>query len=298
MLTFLASAAEYAFADGGETSFGASLVSPDPVRTSLGYSGAASSASSPWAVLTNPSNLIGGSSCEFSLSYQKWSPDGVSQNVGAFGGDVRIGKNSSIGFAGSFGKGESYEIISSNYVRNGSFTPSEVSLALGWGILFADKFSVGISANYLGDKLYKDVTLKAVSADILFSASLSGFRLTGGVSHLGGSFGDYSADLPTYALAAASWNKSFSEAHSLTLNLDGSFFFTGDCTAAFGAEYAFRNAAFLRGGYHAATSDSPLPSFAAAGVGGKYKWLRADVSYIFGNESLGGGFSFSLGFRF
>ena len=107
-----------------------------------------------------------------------------------------------------------------------------------------------------------------------------------------------SFSLPASATIGADWVRQFSDSHGLRLAVDVDCLFSGNVTAAAGAQYSFKNMLFARAGYHFGTKEAVLPSFATVGLGVRFFGVSLDFAYLTGNDVIGNSMTFGLGYRF
>ena len=234
--------------------------------------------------------VLGGADFQFAggVNYQNYMPklDGT-HYIGA-GAAGRIS-----GFAASlsFVRGSGEEISGQN------FTPSEVLVNLG-GAYSIGVISAGVNVKYAKEQLLSNHAHSAVAADFFVAAHAGGFDIAGGVSSIGQkveseSTGDFS--LPSAATFSAGY--ALGDEHRISARLRGDVFFSGSTSAGLGLEYAWMGTAFIRGGYHYG-GESPVPSFASAGLGLCYSNFTFDAAYIFASDVLANSFAVSFGVKF
>lgn len=289
--------------DGGEEAMGFSRVVRDPVSAAKGFAGTASDNNMAWAAFGNAASVpMSSKNFDAAFSFQSWAPDLEAKTT-----DLSLGLSykfsdkfgATLGFARDGGK--SFTGVDDSGNELDSFTPSNMMLGGGLGWRFAEKFSVGANFRYLSQKLAEGVDCSTFGVDVMAMGRFSDFTAALGVKNIGGSVdsedGD-SYDIPSSVVAAASWRKVFSEDHGLEADLDLDYFLSGNFTAAFGAEYGWKDMLFLRAGYHYGADKAVLPSFATVGLGAKFKGVRLDFAYLTANDDIGGGLTLGLGFSF
>ena len=197
--------------------------------------------------------------------------------------------------------GEEYALTDETGNTTGTFKPNDMILNGGVGVRIIDNLAAGVNVRYASQKLSEDNSYSTAAADIFMTYRLPDINVTAGVSSLGSSVKSESGDsfsLPTSATVGADWSEAFSENHGVRLAADFDYFFSGNVTAAAGAEYSFRNMLFARAGYHFGTKDAVLPSFATVGIGIKFFGMSLDIAYLTANNVLGNTLTFGLGCRF
>lgn len=274
----------------------------DPVSAGMGFAGVASGTETAYSSFRNSSVIpFTADKLSVGVSGQMWAPDGAKSTNLAFGTAFKAGKRLGFTVGGAYQLGEEYSSMDETGNPAGTFKPSDIVLNAGAGFLILDNLSVGANVRYASQKLSTDNSYSAVSADIFLTYKLSDLNVTAGVSSLGSSVKSESGDsfsLPTSATIGADWSKAFTESHGVRVAADVDYFFSGNVTAATGAEYSFKNMLFARAGYHFGSKDVVLPSFATVGLGVRFFGVSLDIAYLTANDILGNTLTFGLGYRF
>lgn len=277
-------------------------VEQDPVSAGMGFSGLASTSGTAYSALRNSSVIpLSDRKMDFGASYQSWAPDGASSANMALGAAFKAGERFGFAIAGVLQNGAEYSITDETGNDAGSFGPSVMSVAAGFGVKIIDNLSVGANVRFASQKLTKDDSYSAFCGDVFLSYRFSGFNLSAGVSSLGSRIeaaDGKSYSLPASARIGADWTKTFAETHTLKLDADLDYFFYGSVAAAVGAQYSFRDMVFVRAGYHYGPETAVLPSFASAGLGVKFFGVELNAAYLFASDILGGTMTFGLGYSF
>lgn len=263
----------------------------NPRNLALAGAGAASVQSTAYtgfrAAATLP--LMPGS-MDAGASFQLWQP----------GNPVNKSTGFNLGAAGRIGHwGLSLGATSQTGVQLASFAPSQLLIAGGVAYGIGNNWGIGVNARYAQDEIAQDISLGGFSLDIT-AASRIGEELIAlaGVCMLGpkvqGSADSYPQ--PAHALAAAAWHKQLAPEHSLEALLDAEYYFSGAFAASAGVEYAYDNLVFARAGYR--LGSPAYPSHAAVGLGLQFQGFRMDAAYILASDSLSGGLSVGLGYKF
>ena len=234
------------------------------------------------------------------FSYQNWAPDGVKTSNMNFGAAFKAGR---FGFAvgGAYQMGEEYTTADASGNPKGTFSPNDMIVNGGVGLRILDNLSAGANVRYASQKLSDDNSYSAIAADFFLTYRLSDLNITAGVSSIGSSVKSDSGDsfsLPASATIGADWARQFSDSHGLRLAVDVDCLFSGNVTAAAGAQYSFKNMLFARAGYHFGTKEAVLPSFATVGLGVRFFGVSLDFAYLTGNDVIGNSMTFGLGYRF
>ncbi len=275
----------------------------DPVPAGMGFAGLASTSGTAYSALRNSSVIpFSERKMDFGASYQSWAPDRANNANMALGASFKLGKRFGLSLAGVMqNSNEGYTIIDASGNAGGTFKPSTVSAALGFGVRLMDALAAGDNLRYASQKLTEDDSYSALCADLFVTYRVSGFNVAAGATSLGG--GVEGADgkrysLPSSARVGLDWAKGLAEVHSLRLDADFDYFFCGDITVAAGVQYSFKDMFFARAGYHYGAETAVLPSFATAGLGVKLAGVELNMAYLFASEPLGGTMTFGLGYSF
>ena len=260
----------------------------NPKTFAMAASGAASSSGMAWASFRNAAVIpFCSDTVDAAFSYQHWAPDGDPAHHANFGVGVRMDEKFGFSVGGAYGKGS---------------TPGDYLASAGVGYRFTERLGGGVNLRYAGQKLTEDQSYSSFGADVMLLYQVrEDFQVTAGVCSFGTSvksqLGD-SYSLPASAVLAGNYHAVFARQHGLEVALDVDYFFSGNVTVALGAEYAFRDLLFLRGGYHFGTEAAVLPSFATMGAGVKWAGFRIDASYLTASEFLGNTLTIGLGYSF
>ncbi|MBR6054773.1 MAG: hypothetical protein IKP46_05485 [Bacteroidales bacterium] len=222
-------------------------------------------------------------------SYGYYSPSMVGSSNIAVGAAFKPAKRFglAVGYAHQFG-----------YDKIDGFGPHDFiiggSLAFGAG----DHFSMGANFRYSRSMLMKNLSVAVFSTDIMAQIRFGGFTGAVGVRSVGKPLDkDDKSKIPSSAAASFSYHY-VTGIHSIDAALDGDFYFTKNWGVAAGFSYGVKDIAFVRVGYRYASERAAVPSHLAVGVGGKYKGMTLDVSYITLNKIIGNSFQLAFGYSF
>lgn len=274
----------------------------DPASAGMGFAGVASVSGTAYSSFRNPTAIpFSEERMSIGVSGQMWAPDGArSTNLG-FGAAFKAGKRFGFSLGGAYQMGEKYSLTDETGNITGTFKPDDMILNGGVGVKVFNNLAVGANVRYAMQRFSEGKPYSAMAADIFMTYRLSDLNITVGVSSLGSSVKSESGDsfsIPTSATIGADWSKALSRSHGVRLAADVDYFFSGNVTAAAGAEYSFRNMLFARAGYHFGTKDAVLPSFATIGFGAKFFGISLDIAYLTANDILGNTLTFGIGYRF
>lgn len=274
----------------------------DPVSAGMGFAGAASGTETAYSSFRNSSVIpFSANRMSVGVSGQMWAPDGVKSTNFNFGATAKAGKRFGISIGAAYQTGEEYSVMTDNGVSKGTFKPNEMIVNAGAGFLILENLSAGANVRFASQKLSEDNSYSAIATDVFLTYRLEDLNITAGVSSIGSSVKSEAGDsfrLPSSATIGVNWKPTHSEAHGIRLVADADYFFSGDVTAAAGAEYSFKNMLFARAGYHFGTENAVLPSFVTIGLGAKIFGISLDAAYLTANDILGNSLAFGLGYRF
>lgn len=278
-----------------------SRIDHNPVTLGTATAGFADPGTAAWASFRNPAVLgIAPVTLDAAASWAGWMPssdEGMLSHINA-GAAWRFGKMG-IAIGASYMPGKEYEIYSITGASEGSFTPKDLQLNLGFGYELISDLSLGVNVRYLKESLTAEDDLSAVAGDIAALYRIGPVTTALGLSNIGTAVKDAAGNsysLPTSVTIGSTWDAALAEDHALKASVDADCYFSGDFTAALGAQYSFRNMIFARAGYHLATDGAVLPSFLTLGLGVSYAGFALDAAFLTANDVLAN--SFCLGLRY
>ncbi len=183
-----------------------------------------------------------------------------------------------------------------------SFDAGDIAFGVTYGRSFTDKFSAGISANFVQSTLatYED---QATTFDFgtLYDTGYRSLRIGMSIQNIGSDmqFIEDTVKMPTVFRVGMSMNLYESDAHLLTMAGEFSHPPDNNERASWGTEYGFKEFFFARGGYQFRYD---LEGF-SAGLGFKVATgfnseARVDYAYTDMSEINTGIHRFSIDFRF
>lgn len=276
-------------------------VNHNPV--SLGMAGASSAdlSSSVSSAFADPASAgFYTGKAELQIADVIWQPSTVKVNVAYLSGVYKVGKNVAVSAGFSYGIHQEYEVVNQSGVSTGTFKPSDMHVSAGFAWRFLPFLSLGANVGYASSKLAAGSSYGTVVMDAALMARLGGFRVSLGLSDLGGKVASASGkkfSLPTSVALGVGYDLSFAEKHCLNFNVDADYYLDGAFAAGGGMTYSYGDMAFVRAGYHYG-ADSVIPSFASVGVGVKVVGITVDLSYLIGNSPMANTIGVSLGYAF
>ena len=287
----------YAIAAGAQTADEAlqfSRIVRDPAIGAMGGAGVASTANIAYASFTNAS-VIPFSQKKFDagLSFQSWAPDGTKSTNINFGASTKLGEKFALTAGFVMQNADQVDLNDDDGNPDGTYKPKDMQLNFGLAYKFTDKLGAGATFKYLSQDNAPGSKLSTPAFDVFLLYKVSDFNVAAGISTFGGSVKDEedkSFDIPSSATIGGNWNKTFNTKQNIEVSMDADYFFSGNFTAAFGAQYTYKDLLSVRAGYHYGSDDCVLPAYATIGCGVRHQFgktgLGFDVAYIIGSETL------------
>lgn len=275
----------------------------DPVSSGMAGASVSSTGTAAWTGFRNAAVLpFHDGSFDAAASYQMWAPNGPKASHINAGAAYRFSDRFGLALGFTSQSGEAYDVLDDVGSVQGSFTPKDMVIGLGLGIGISERFSLGINARYATQKLSDDDSYQGVSGDVyaLYRAT-DALDITVGLSTLGTSVESSTREKfkqPASLLAAASYQLAINEQMGLQAHLAGDYYFSGNYGFALGAQYDWNRMIFARAGYRLASKEAVIPSHLALGIGGAYKGIRLDLSYLTASKSIGNTLTIGLGYSF
>jgi hypothetical protein len=208
------------------------------------------------------------------------------------------------GFGGTLGLGVTFQTIPDIQLRTkptaepvGTFDTQDVAVALAYGRQWQPKLAGGFTLKYLYEKLYTfSASGFAVDLGGIWQTPLSPVRLALSLQNLGAmsALQKEEIKLPASVRLGGAYVWPFAAAESqLALTGEYLYFLEGGDGSSLGAEFRFRKALALRGGYQFGRENRGL----TAGFGTGFGRYQLDYGYApFGND-LGNTHRFSIEVR-
>ena len=265
--------------------------SRDPAVSGMAGTGLASFSVAPaFAVFHNPAAITmmdGKGSVKASYSY--FAPSFTKTSNIAIGAAFRPVKR--FGFAVGYVHQFGYEKIE-------DFAPYDFALGASLSAGIGDHFSIGANVKYSKACFLKDLSVKAISVDVLTQIRFGGFGAVLGIRSVGKVLDDLdSSDMPSSVAAGFSYRYE-TGIHAIEALVDGDWFFSNNWGVSAGFSYGINDMGFVRIGYRYASKYAAVPSHLAVGLGGKYMGFSLDFSFITLNKVIGNTFQLGLGYSF
>lgn len=224
--------------------------------------------------------------------YNSWAPESAGNKY--MGGQLSIGLGDTfrIGFDGRYCKSDSMDVTSDVGVVKSSSSPSELFAGLNAFFFLPSGLSFGAEGRFLRSVLYEKASGSAIAADVHIKYAVESLKAGISLCNLGTkiNYGGDDHSLPALVKAGAAY-----EIAGVTACAEADYLFSGGIMFGVGAEYSFKDMAFVRAGYHYGEA---LPSFMSLGAGLQFKGVQLNANYLLASDTLGGSMSFGLGFRF
>lgn len=199
--------------------------------------------------------------------------------------------------------------------ENGNITGDEIrsrylSIDLGYAYRINELWSVSATGRYVNWRIVSSDLVEAVSFDVALMRRFelnnwgkidASLKLSNWGTMISGDNRD-NYELPGSVSVGGLWSASFAEKHSVKVGVEAGYRLmdTKALHASAGAEYGYGDFVFVRGGYNFSEYDTKNLSYASAGIGGKYKMVRIDASYLIAssNSPLKNTFMIGLSYGF
>lgn len=294
-------AASSAFAQGKDA-LPFSRIDRNPITSGFAGAGAAYDGSTAYSAFGNAAMLpFYSGKLDAAFSYQGWAPSTAKSNNLTVGVAYKASKHFAFSLGYSLQNGASYDVQDNDGMITGTFSPKDHVVAAGFGFGFG-KFSIGVNARFLMQKLSSDLSYNGFSGDVFLAYQpIKSLRIAAGVSTLGNgitAFNKKTYSQPASAKLGVNWGQVFAQTSRVDLLADFDYYFSGQFGAAVGAGYSWNDTVFVRAGYRYASQYCVIPSHLALGLGAKFAGFRIDVSYLTASQALGNTINIGLGYSF
>ena len=226
----------------------------------------------------------------FGANFWSWAPSTSALKLINASGYYRFGKFA-VALGGKYCMEKPFDVVSAVGKPLGTYTPSSFTMGAGFAYRIIDPLAIGVTLRYVSSSYYENVKGNTFAADINATFSTGGLRAAIGVANLGGKLrGD---SLPTLAKAGAAYKIGGFQASA-----EVDYLFAGALMAGIGAEYGFKDIAFIRAGFHYGDANKAIPTYASLGLGVQYWGVRLDATWITASKVLGNSLGFSLSYSF
>ena len=301
-LTISALAASFSLFAQGTDALPFTRIDRSPVLSGTAGAAITSSGDLAWTAFRNASVIpFASSKMDVAAGFQLWAPQTAKSTNLQAGAAYRFTDKMGLSLGVAYQRGLSYEPVDDNGAASGSYTPSDLVAALGFGIGFGEHFSLGVNARLARQALSPKDSFTGFSGDVMLLYSpLEALRLTAGVSTLGNSITSATRKAfpqPAHALVGAGYELGFGTS-KLDAHLSGEYYFSGNFGVAAGLQYSWNDMVFVRAGYRFASEYCVIPSHLALGIGAKFAGVHIDLSYLTTSKALGNTLNIGLGYSF
>lgn len=255
-------------------------------------------------------NVTGDASCvldekvmDASVSYYKWAPGALANNIINVDLSYRLGKVGILAEARTNGY-PGFAIYDTNGAETGNFKPSEFVAGLGAAYAVTEDLSMSLMAKFVSSKLTPEAGAGAFCADFNALYRIKGLTLGLQASNLGTKL-KYSessaAALPMLVKLGAENEFVFSDKLGLTAGVEaGCMAQAGQnsIVASVGVDFKILDMISVMAGYHFSSNAKLAPSYASAGLGFGIKGISISAAYLISSAPIGNTLGVSLGYSF
>ena len=228
---------------------------------------------------------------DIGAGYTLWMP-GVSKNgILSASGYFKVTDRLAIGADFKNFSSPAYSITTDEGRSNSEFTPKEFSFGAGASFKIVDGLAAGLHAKMASSSLAKDAKASAFGVDVSLKYEKDGIQAGVAADNLGGKvkYGENGYPMPLCIRGGGSYT-----IQGFTAGVEADYL-DGGIMAGLGLQYAIKDIAFVRAGYH---YGEVIPSYASLGLGVKFSGVHADFFYLLASETLGNTLGFGLGYSF
>lgn len=255
-------------------------------------------------------NVTGDASCvlddsvvDASVSYYKWAPGGLANDILNADLSYKIGKIGVLAEARINGY-PGFTMYDASGAELGNYTPAEFVAGLGAAYAVTEDFSMSLMAKYVSSKLTPEMNAGAFCADFNALYRINGLTFGLLASNLGTKlkYSDSSAAaLPMLVKLGAENEFVFNDKIGLSVGIEaGCIAQSGQNSVVASAGVALKmlNMISVMAGYHFSSNSKLEPSYASAGLGFDIKGISISAAYLISSAPIGNTLGVSLGFRF
>ncbi len=270
-------------------------VSPDAAVAGMAAVGVTGEASAYSFENNIAATVLGDSRMAVGAGYGMWQPSATKAGVLSASGYYKLGEKFAVALNYKDFSYQSYKSMSQEGQSGKEFKPKENTFGLGFAYLLSENLSAGLNVKMASSSLAESAKASTFGVDVALKYQKDAVQAGLTVNNVGGkvNYGSTSYALPSMMKAGASYSVS-----NLTAAAQVDFMFKSGMGAGLGLEYAIKEIAFVRGGYHYGSGDNAMPSFASLGLGLAFAGVRFDAAYLLASESLGGTMMFNLSYSF
>jgi hypothetical protein len=277
------------------------LLNQDPASLAMGSSGVASQAGA-YALENNVAAIpFATETMAVNVGYAMWQPSYANLKTLGLGAIYRVSDKVGFGLDVKYLKMPKYSGItgSGSDIRDSEFSPSEMGFAAGFSYAFHSYISAGATLRFSSSSLAPEASAAVLGADLglyfkkdAVSAGLSLNNIGTMVKYSEAAYAQ-----PMLVKFGAGYEMLMGESQ-IFCTAEADVLFAGGLMAGIGCEYAFKDMAFARLGYHYGNHVNAVPSYGSAGLGFKMAGASLDLTYLYGSKVLANTLCLSLGYSF
>lgn len=220
-----------------------------------------------------------------------WMPGVSKNNLLTASGYFKVTDKFALGADFKYFSYPAYAVTSPEGRSSSEFQPKEFSVGLGASFQIMEGLAAGLHLKMASSALAKDAKGSAFGADISLKYEKDALQAGLSAENIGTKvkYDNNAYPMPLFIRGGVAY--SFS---GLTTSLEADYL-DGGVMAGAGLQYAIKEIAFVRAGYHYGNA---IPSYASLGLGFKFSGIHADFFYLLASKTLGNTLGFGLGYSF
>lgn len=270
-------------------------INPDPVTAGVAGTGIARTADA-YAVENNiAAAALNGPKMAAAAGFGMWQPKAANTKLISAAGYYRITDRFALGVQFKDMSYPAYSNVSGDGRIRDSFSPMELTAALGAAYRIADGFSAGVNLRFIRSSLAETAKASAFGADIALKYEKDAFQAGLSVCNLGTpvSYGEDKYAQPGIARLGAAYSIA-----GLTASVEADYLFAGGLMAGIGLEYTFADIVSVRAGFHYGDPAKAMPMYASLGLGVQFAGFRLDAAFLTASKTVGNTLLLGLGYSF
>lgn len=255
------------------------------------------------AVFTNlAANSLSNKKFEIDGNYHSWMTD-ISDDYSLKGASsyLSINEKSSLALGVMNYSMPAYTLTDDNGNESGTFTPTEMNLALGYAYKFTDSTAISLTVQYLNSTLGNDYMASTVLFNLGFKSSYQNLDYGFMIRNLGPAlkFQNQDVSLPLTIGGGLTYSNIIAQKHKLSASTDFSYISANTdngLSLGVGCEYAYNQFLAVRTGYHHMSETIGLSAFSLGG-GVLLKGVSIDFGWLLSDNILNNNFNISCSFQ-
>jgi len=228
---------------------------------------------------------------DIGAGYTLWMPSLSKNGILSASGYFKLTERLAVGADFKNFSSPAYSITSDEGRSTSEFTPKEFSFGAGASFKIIDGLAAGLHLKMASSSLAKDTKASAFGADISLKYEKDALQLGLAADNIGGKikYGDSAYPMPLCIRGGGAYT-----VQGFTAGVEADYL-DGGIMAGAGLQYAIKDIAFVRAGYH---YGGAIPSYASLGLGVKFAGIHADFYYLLASKTLNNTLGFGLGYSF